>query len=298
MGENQENSKKPWLKALRPFSYPASILPLLCATAAAVSFRNIKWDVLLCEIAGVLLLHSIGNLVNDYYDFKLGVDTETEDGNKRPGRYLVKGIMIPKDILLETVVCVLLLLPIGGYLMWRAGWELLIFGALGIGGGYAYTGPPFTFKYRGLGEGTIFTVFGPLLMMGAAFAQTGKLELTVFLISIPVGLGVTSILVSGSLRDIDEERKAGIITISWFLGKKGTLYAYLAILALPELIIAGYVIAGLVPAWGLLTLIAWVPAARLARMAVKDEIPQDIDALTAQQVLTPLCVLLTAAYLI
>ncbi|MFC1582116.1 prenyltransferase [Planctomycetota bacterium] len=289
---------KPWFKALRPFSFPASVLPLLLATAMAASWRQWRWDMLALEIAAVLLLHSIGNLVNDFFDFRSGVDTITDDDNMRPGRFLVKGLMVPKDIALEIAVCLALLAPAAAYLIWQGGWELLIFGALGLGGGYAYTGPPFNFKYRLLGEGCIFTVYGPCLMMGAAFAQTGAIEIEVLLMSIPIGMIITGILASGSLRDLDEEAKAGIRTLSRFLGRKRWTAVFVFLLLAPELVVTGYVIAGLVTPWALLSLIALLPSLPLAIMAVKNNIPQDIDALVAQRAVTPLVVLLTIAYLI
>jgi 1,4-dihydroxy-2-naphthoate polyprenyltransferase len=56
-------------------------------------------------------------------------------------------------------------------------------------------------------------VFGPLVFLGAAWAQTGQFELTALYFSIPLGLATTAILVGNNFRDQEDDRAAGIRTI-------------------------------------------------------------------------------------
>lgn len=158
------------LRALRAFSFPVSVLPVLVATALVSPPAQWHWDILIASMLGVALLHAAGNLFNDYFDFRSGVDRKVEDDENRPGRLLVHGQLAPKDVLAEALICLLLALPVGCYLIARCGPTVLWFaGAAGLGC-YCYTGPPLKLKYRALGEPLIFIVFGPLLMLGAGFA--------------------------------------------------------------------------------------------------------------------------------
>ena len=116
-------------------------------------------------------MHAIGNLLNDYYDYRSGVDARTEDDEGRPGRFLVKGILLPKDVLRLVLILSIPLAPMGAFLIWRGGWPVAAIAAAGLFGGYAYTGPPFAFKYRGLGELCIFIVYGPAIVIGAGYMQ-------------------------------------------------------------------------------------------------------------------------------
>jgi 1,4-dihydroxy-2-naphthoate octaprenyltransferase len=225
-------------RALRAFSLPASILPVFVAVAAAVPISQWHWGVLIASAAGAGLLHVGGNLLNDYFDFRKGVDRRMEGDENRPGRLLVRGELTPRDELVEAVVCLALAAGIGAVLAWRCGLPLVWFGLAGAAGAYAYTGPPFHLKYRALGEAVIFVVFGPLLLTGAAWAQTQRWEWAAFLASIPVGLATTAILTSNNLRDRDEDSQGGIRTIGNFAGGRFARALYVALVLGAPLIFA------------------------------------------------------------
>ena len=55
-----------WLRALRAFSFPLSVLPVWIATAAAAPLSAWEWDVVVACTLVALTLHSAGNLLNDY----------------------------------------------------------------------------------------------------------------------------------------------------------------------------------------------------------------------------------------
>ena len=232
------------LRALRAFSFPVSVLPVAVATAIVRSPSEWDWPILIASMLGVMLLHGAGNLFNDYFDFKSGVDRKLDDDESRPGRFLVRGELLPKDIFIQALVCLLLALPVGIFLIFRCGPSLLYFaGAAGVGL-YCYTGPPLNLKYRALGEPLIFAVFGPCLMLGAAYAQTGLLHLQVLLLSIPVGLATTAIVTSNNIRDHEEDSIAGVRTLARVIGPRALRWFYIlqvfgCVLSLVGLAIAG-----------------------------------------------------------
>ena len=229
--EKTRNPGIKWLwvrfRALRAFSLPVSVLPVLVATAAAQPLAEWRWDILILSMLGVALLHAAGNLLNDYFDFRSGVDRKVKGDEGRPGRFLIRGELEPRDVLAEAMVCLLLALPVGLYLIWQCGPNLLWFAAAAGFGLYCYTGPPLKLKYRALGEPLIFLVFGPLLMLGAGFAQTGSFQWNVLLLSIPVALSTTAILAANNIRDQQEDRVAGIVTLAQVVGERALRWLYL-----------------------------------------------------------------------
>ncbi len=270
------------LRALRAFSFPISVLPVLVAASAVRPWTQWHWDILVVSAAGVALLHCTGNLLNDYFDFCSGVDRRLEDDGGRPGRFLVRGELLPKDILIEAAVCMLALVPVAAYLLWRCGAALLWFGMAAAAAAYAYTGPPFELKYRALGEPLIFLMFGPLLLLGAAYAQTGRWEWPALAVSIPVGFATTAILVGNNLRDIDEDRAGHIRTLTLLAGERFGRMLYIALVIASTVAVSatGFVVRGtrlLVAAPVLLVLVGPL----LARVWRGERVP-NIDVHTAR----------------
>ncbi len=278
----------PWLglrlKALRAFSFPLSVLPVFVAVAAVVGFSKWRLDILAGSALGVLLLHAAGNLLNDYYDFRSGVDRKMEGDEGRPGRLLVHGELTPRDIFIEALVCLMLAVPVVSYLLIKCGPGLLWFGGVAMFSIYAYTGPPFKLKYRAAGELVIFFAFGPALVIGAAYAQTGSWEWPAALLSVPIGLATTSVLLGNNIRDTAEDKHAGVNTLAHRLGTKTAQRFYVFGVISPPLIVAGLTVFGVLSVGSLASIIALVPAYFLARMVWAGKRVPDIDARTARYV--------------
>ncbi|MHC4294390.1 MAG: UbiA family prenyltransferase [Planctomycetota bacterium] len=257
-------------------------MPVLVAVAAARPPGQWDWGVLIASVLGVGLLHGAGNLLNDYFDFRSGVDRKVEGDEGRPGRLLVTGELKPADVLTEAIVCLLLVVPVGGYLLWECGAGLLWFAAAGGLGLYAYTGPPLKLKYRALGEVLIFIVLGPILMLGAAYAQTRQIEITVLLLSVPIGFATTAVLVGNNIRDLTEDSAADIKTLAHLAGPRVMRILYVLLLVGCVLVLGILGAAGILPRILVLTpvllVLLWKPLGCVWR---NERLP-DIDARTAK----------------
>ncbi|MFO8007265.1 MAG: prenyltransferase [Candidatus Brocadiia bacterium] len=220
-----------WMRALRAFAFPLSALPVWVGTAAVLPPARWRWDVLLIGTLGVLLFHSAGNLLNDYFDYTSGADHMDEGDDGRPGRLLVRGGMTPAQVLGEALACLALSVPVWAYIVWRSHPEVLLFIAPAGLALYAYTGPPFRLKARALGEPLMVAVFGPLIVGGAAYAQTGRLPTHVVLLSVPVGMATACVLAANNLRDYDEDGAAGVQTLAQVIGRRWQRVVYLALSA-------------------------------------------------------------------
>lgn len=269
-------------KSFRAFSFPLTAIPVALATVAVLKFSSWKIDVFILSIIGAVLLHSVGNLLNDYFDFKSGVDRKVEGDENRPGRFLVRGELTPRDILNQVIFCIFLLIPISSYIVFKSSFDILWFGLIGLVGAIIYTAPPFNLKYHAFAEPLIIFIFGPMLMAGAAFAQTSVLSNTVLFLSIPIGIATMAVVLGNNIRDIEEDGEANIKTIVHIIGEKNAKLLYESSLILPQLIILLLVCLKIIPIWTLLSLLSLIPSIQLAQKVSKAERIPDIDAQTAK----------------
>ena len=239
---------KAWFLALRPWSFPASIVPMLVGGALAYRADFWDWPLFLLTLVGGLFFHIGANLTNTYFDFQRGADTVEHADD----RTLVDSMLQPRDVLLLTAFFFLAGSALGGYLAYRSGWELLALGAGGLFLGLFYTASPLGYKYRALGDAGIFISFGPLLVLGTYFVQTEKLELLPLLFSLPLGLLIVAILHANNYRDAEADRRAGARTLAQVLGDRGSRYAYYLLVLTPYAFVIG--LGAAVTPWVLLAL--------------------------------------------
>ncbi|MFI5261073.1 MAG: LLM class flavin-dependent oxidoreductase [Candidatus Limnocylindrales bacterium] len=232
-------------EVLRPFAYTASIVPIAAAGALAATDGRFDWPLFLLALAGGILLHSGTNVVNEVYDVRKGVDTIT---SPRASHAVLKGRLSERGALRLAYGAFAIAIAIGVVLVTVRGWPIVALGLVGLAAGYFYTAPPFAFKYRAMGPPVVFLMFGPLMLEGAYFAITGAWSVTALVLSVPVGLLVTAIVQGNEWRDISEDARAGIVTLSSMLGKDAAHLGYLT------LILGAFLTLGLGVAVG------WLPA--------------------------------------
>src|SRR5207237_2005527 len=84
---------------------------------------------------------------------------------------------------------------------------------------YLYDAAPRPLKILGLGEIAAFIVWGPLMVGGGYYVITGRLSSTAFLVSVPYGLGVMSILIGKHIDQAEFDRSHGQRTLPVALGE-------------------------------------------------------------------------------
>ena len=89
-----------------------------------------------------------------------------------------------------------------------------------------YTAKPIRYGYHGLGELMVGLNMGPILTAGTASTLMGRLSLEAVGISLPIGILVAFILYYQSISDIDDDRRAGKITVAVRLGRKGVVVGF------------------------------------------------------------------------
>jgi 1,4-dihydroxy-2-naphthoate polyprenyltransferase len=240
----------------------AAVAPVLVGTAAAAHLGRFRPLPALGALIVSLCIQIGTNFYNDALDFLRGADTSSRRG---PVRVTQSGLLSPRQVMMGAYVCFGLAGLVGCAFVLRFGWPIMAAGLLAIGAGLGYTGGPWPFGYRGLGEVFVFVFFGVLAVVGSAYVQTGNVSALAAAASVPVGLSVTAILVVNNLRDIEPDRAAGKRTLAVRMGARATRALYLSCLIGAGLAPALMRIAGLTGAWFWLPWLAIpvaVPAAR------------------------------------
>lgn len=271
-----------WVQALRPFSFTASIVPVLLGAAIAGTQGIFNPGLLLLTLIAGVALQGSANLFSDYFDFRGGYDTPESHGSSG---VLIRGILQPSEIFLGGLVLVALAAIIGVYLAAVRGSVIAVLGAIGALGALFYSGPPLAYKYRALGDPMIFLLFGPLMVLGAYYVQAQAIELVPILYALPVGCLVTAILHVNNIRDIPFDGRGGSTTVARLLGVQASkVLLYVLLVAAYGLVIAG-VLLGTFVRWSALAVLSAPLAWTVARKVRDAASPRDLvmlDVATAR----------------
>ncbi len=152
-------------------------------------FDFLTWIIL---TIGLFIAHGTNNLLNDYTDFNRGIDKDNYFRTQYGVHPLAQGFWDKRTHLVWFAVSGFLSTLSGLYAMLYTHFApivvgLFVFGALIL---LFYTYP---LKYVGIGELSIFIIWGPLMIGGVYYVLTGFWSWMVVLASIPVGLNVVTI---------------------------------------------------------------------------------------------------------
>ena len=120
-----------------------------------------------------LLLQVVANFANDLSDFRRGADTPDRAG---PVRVAAAGLVTERQLEVAIGITIGLAALVGLWLALVGGPVLIALGALAIVAALAYTGGPWPYGYKALGEVFVFVFFGLVAVVGTAYLQAGRLE--------------------------------------------------------------------------------------------------------------------------
>ena len=282
-----------WMIAVRPWSFPASAMPVI--TSIAYLFwkgAEIDWLFGLWALVNIVIFHAAGNTWSDYFDFKKKVDAEDTFGAKT----LTTGMFTEKEIFRLSLSLTVVATVAGLALMALTGLPLLW---IGLGGVLCTLLYPML-KYNALGDLVILMAYAFLPTIGTSFVTTGAIDWSVLLIALPVGLITDGILHSNNTRDTLTDRRAGIKTMAMGLGHKASAILYGFEVIFPYVWIGVLSIMGLMPITTIvifLTLAVAIGCAKTMMASIEGGagIIADLDVRTANLQLM-FSVLLTIAF--
>lgn len=258
---------KAWFLETRPNFLLLPVVLAFLGTSIAWRDGVLHPGYALLAFLGLLLCHISVNVLNNYFDYRSGIDLETKKTPFSGGTDILPGgLLSPGRVLLFGLISFLLAVPIGVYFVITTGWLLLpviLIGAICI---LLYT--PFLTRLRwtewapGLGLGTL-----PIL--GFYFVQTSSYTFPAIIASVPSGILVHNLLLLNEFPDVEADKKAGRKTLPIAAGKARASIFYSVMTSMVYLWIIGAVVAGLMPPFALIALLTLPIAIRAIQGAVK-----------------------------
>ena len=223
------NSLKAWILAARPKTLTGAAVPVMIGIACAVAMYG--WcgirvvPAVLCMLFA-LIMQVDANFINDYFDFMKGTDDEQRRG---PKRACAQGWITASAMRSGLFVTTLLACIVGLPLVYYGGWEMIMVGLACVVFCFLYT---ISFSYIGLGDLLVLVFFGivPVCMtywLTAPPTALTSIPFAVVLMSIACGLIIDTLLVVNNYRDIENDRRAGKLTLIVRIGERGGLVLYL-----------------------------------------------------------------------
>jgi 1,4-dihydroxy-2-naphthoate octaprenyltransferase len=211
---------KKWLIAGRPWSFPASTMPIVFGTALAVVIGGAPFSPLLFlwAISTMVVYHAAANMLSDVYDFRHGLDRDVTPVSGA----VVRGWLTDRQVFRGAALLFGLATVSGLLIAWVAGRSLFIIGAVGLAVGVFYT----VLKAHSLGDLAVFLDFGLLGGAGAWVVQTGSFSWLPVLWTVPMAMLVIAILHANNWRDADSDGPRRVKTVAGLLGDKGSLAYY------------------------------------------------------------------------
>jgi len=182
-------------------------------------WQNSSFDILdaVLTFAGVMALHASVDLLNDFWDFKRGIDTKTTRTKMSGGTgVLPEGLLKPSSVYRAGIAFLIIGTVIGGYFVITDGITIAIILGFAILSIYFYSTK---IVDSGLGEFFV-AVKGSMIVIGTFFIQSGQISIESILAGIVVGSLSSLVLFIASFPDHDADKSKGRKTLVIVVGKQ------------------------------------------------------------------------------
>jgi 1,4-dihydroxy-2-naphthoate octaprenyltransferase len=235
----------------------ATFVPILLGAVVARLHGFSSWWLAVLALIGGIAIHLGLNVANDVFDATSGADEANVNptmfsGGSRMIQYGLVSLSFMKRV---AVICYVIGIAIGIYLVATRGLGLLWIGIAGVFLSIFYTAPPLKLVHRGLGEICVALGFGPIMVLGTYYVVAQRFSFEAFWASLPVALLIMLVLYVNQIPDKPADARAGKNTIVVRLSKGAIVNGYgLAVAAAFLLIVIGAV-TGITTPWTLLALL-------------------------------------------
>lgn len=195
-------------------------------------FSFLTWIIL---TLGLFIAHGTNNLINDYTDFNRGIDKDNYFRTQYGVHPLAQGFWDKPTHLRWFAVSGLLAALSGVYALYVTNYASIVIWLFALGSFILlfYTYP---LKYVGIGEISIFIIWGPLMIGGVFFVLTGIWSWMVILASIPIGLNVVTINLGKHTDKLKEDLGKGVRTLPVLVGEPAARFITMSAIVLSYII--------------------------------------------------------------
>ena len=207
-----------WLRVIRVRFLLASVIAV--SVGLAITWwhtGNISIFDAILTMCGVLALHASVDLLNDYWDFKRGIDTTTHRTKMSGGSgVLPEGLLKPAQVYAAGIAFLIIGTAIGIYFVATDGIVIGIILAFAVISIYFYST-----KIVDWGLAEVFVAIkGSMIVIGTYFVQTSQITESTVLAGIVIGVLSSLVLFITSFPDHDADKAKGRKTLVINLGKQ------------------------------------------------------------------------------
>ncbi len=210
-----------WFRVIRVRFLLASVIAV--SVALALNWwqnSSIEFFDAILTFAGVMALHASVDLLNDFWDFKRGIDTKTTRTKMSGGTgVLPEGLLKPSSVYRAGVAFLIIGSVIGAYFVITDGIIVAVILGFAILSIYFYSTK---IVDSGLGEFFV-AVKGCMIVIGTFFIQSGEISIESILAGIVVGSLSSLVLFIASFPDYDADKSKGRKTLVIVAGKENAV---------------------------------------------------------------------------
>jgi len=261
-----------WLIEIRPKFLLVSVALALLGTSLAWQNGIFSLRYAVLAFTGLLLWQISMQVLNDYFDYRSGVDLRTRRTPFSGGSGILPAHLLrPESVLTFGLLSFALAVPIWVYLIIVKG--LLLLPLIGVGAVCVLLYTPVLTRWR-LGEISSGLGLGILPILMFYFIQTGGYTTEVVVASIPCGILLFNVHLLNEFPDVEADKVGKRKTIPIVLGRAKASWIYLAGAITVYVWIVAWVAVGVMPMAALLSLLTIPLAIWAARCALgyKDRI--------------------------
>lgn len=207
-----------WLRVIRVRFLLASVIAVSAGLAINWNQNNsIDIFAALLTFAGVMALHASVDLLNDFWDYKRGIDTSTKRTKMSGGTgVLPEGLLKPSSVYRAGIAFLIIGGGIGAYFVMTDGIIIAVILAFAILSIYFYST-----KIVDSGLAEFFVALkGTMIVLGAFFIQSNQLTIDVVLAGVIVGVLSSLVLFIASFPDYNADKSKGRKTLVIVAGKR------------------------------------------------------------------------------
>jgi 1,4-dihydroxy-2-naphthoate octaprenyltransferase len=266
---------KVWLRVVRIKFLLASIISV-CLGLTINGWQNKTIDIgfAILTFVGVAALHASVDLLNDYWDYKRQIDTETKRTKFSGGTgVLPEGLLKPNQVYKAGIAMLIIGSAVGAFFVFERGITIAVILGFAIVSIYFYST---RIVDSGLGE-VFVAIKGSMIVLGTYFVQSSHITLEPIIAGIVAGVLSSTVLFVNSFPDFDVDKKHGRKTLVIVLGKEKAVSAIWIFPVIIYGVIITSVILGIFPIISLITLVT-MPLAIKFGIVLKQHY-QDIERL-------------------
>lgn len=207
-----------WLRAIRIRFLLASVISVFLGLAIGWWQRSsINLEFAVLTMAGVVALHASVDLLNDYWDYKRNIDTDTSRTKFSGGTgVLPEGLLKSSEVYRVGIIMLVIGALIGTYFVLERGITIAIILGFAIISIYFYST---RIVDSGLGE-VFVAIKGAMIVLGTYFVQSGQITVEPVLAGIVSGILSSTVLFVNSFPDHDADKLHGRRTLVILLGRQ------------------------------------------------------------------------------